>query len=88
MDAEARALAGEAMTYAWREHCGVKGRSDASWPADERIASDLLVSLEAQGYTIVPIAEYERLKARPQMRTVQERPPLTLDLGEEEATDA
>ena len=40
-------------------------------------------ALERLGYTIVPIAEYERLKARPQMRTVERRPPLTL-----EATDA
>lgn len=30
----------------------------------------------------------EVLKARPQVRTVERRPPLTLDLGEVEATDA
>ena len=53
----------EAMTYAWREHCGVTGRSDASWPADERVATYLLASLEAQGYTIAKAKELAELRA-------------------------
>ena len=90
MDAEAQGLAVEALTYAWREHCGVAGEDTGSaWPQDEATARSLSACLERLGYTIVPTAEYEQFRARPQMRLVQERPPLTLDLGDDgEATDA
>ena len=62
MDAEARDLAIEALTYAWREHCGAVGEDrGGQWPEDERVARSLLVCVERQSYTIVPQAEYERL---------------------------
>lgn len=61
MDTE---LAIEALTYAWREHCGAVGEDTGhTWPADESVAKSLLERLKVNGYTVVPIAEVEAGRA-------------------------